>query len=45
MALGTEAMAAVNMLAGLGNAFVAVAKRQRFGRAGFDLRAGPTEPC
>ena len=43
MALGTESIAAVDMLAGPGNAFVAEAKRQLFGRVGIDLFAGPTE--
>src|SRR6202171_4526196 len=43
MALGTEHLAAVDMLVGPGNAFVAEAKRQLFGRVGIDLLAGPTE--
>ncbi len=43
MALGTEAIQAVDMLVGPGNAFVAEAKRQLFGRVGIDLFAGPTE--
>lgn len=43
MALGTETMTPVNMLVGPGNAFVAEAKRQLFGRVGIDLFAGPTE--
>ncbi|QRK93584.1 histidinol dehydrogenase [Saccharopolyspora erythraea] len=43
MALGTESMAPVDMLAGPGNAFVAEAKRQLFGEVGIDLFAGPTE--
>jgi sulfopropanediol 3-dehydrogenase len=43
MALGTEAIAPVDMLVGPGNAFVAEAKRQLFGRVGIDLFAGPTE--
>ena len=43
MALGTESMAPVDMLVGPGNAFVAEAKRQLFGRVGIDLLAGPTE--
>jgi len=43
MALGTESIAPVHMLAGPGNAFVAEAKRQLFGRIGIDLFAGPTE--
>src|SRR6202163_2741443 len=43
MALGTENIAPVDMLVGPGNAFVAQAKRQLFGRVGIDLLAGPTE--
>jgi sulfopropanediol 3-dehydrogenase len=43
MAIGTETIRAVNMLAGPGNAFVAEAKRQLFGEVGIDLFAGPTE--
>ena len=43
MALGTESIAAVDMLVGPGNAYVAEAKRQLFGRVGIDLFAGPTE--
>jgi sulfopropanediol 3-dehydrogenase len=43
MALGTETVAPVDMLVGPGNAFVAEAKRQLFGRVGIDLLAGPTE--
>ena len=43
MALGTEKIAPVDMLVGPGNAFVAEAKRQLFGRVGIDLLAGPTE--
>lgn len=43
MALGTDSIAAVDMLVGPGNAFVAEAKRQLFGRVGIDLFAGPTE--
>jgi sulfopropanediol 3-dehydrogenase len=43
MAIGTETMAPVDMLVGPGNAFVAEAKRQLFGRVGIDLFAGPTE--
>src|SRR3984957_14074278 len=43
MAIGTESIAPVNMLVGPGNAFVAEAKRQLFGRVGIDLFAGPTE--
>ncbi|MFJ2891163.1 histidinol dehydrogenase [Streptomyces sp. NPDC087305] len=43
LALGTETIAAVDMLAGPGNAYVAEAKRQLFGEVGIDLFAGPTE--
>src|SRR6202011_272237 len=43
MALGTEGIAPVDMLIGPGNAYVAEAKRQLFGRVGIDLLAGPTE--
>ena len=43
MALGTETIAPVDMVVGPGNAFVAEAKRQLFGRVGIDLFAGPTE--
>ena len=43
MALGTESIPAVDMLVGPGNAFVAEAKRQLYGRVGIDLFAGPTE--
>ncbi len=43
MALGTQTIAPVDMLVGPGNAFVAEAKRQLFGRVGIDLFAGPTE--
>ena len=43
MALGTETINPVHMLVGPGNAFVAEAKRQLFGRVGIDLFAGPTE--
>ena len=43
MALGTASMAPVDMLVGPGNAYVAEAKRQLFGRVGIDLFAGPTE--
>jgi sulfopropanediol 3-dehydrogenase len=42
-AYGTEEIAPVNMLVGPGNAYVAEAKRQLFGRVGVDLFAGPTE--
>ena len=43
MGLGTQTIAPVDMLVGPGNAFVAEAKRQLFGRVGIDLLAGPTE--
>ncbi|SDV46885.1 histidinol dehydrogenase [Chitinasiproducens palmae] len=43
MAIGTASISAVDMLVGPGNAFVAEAKRQLFGRVGIDLFAGPTE--
>ncbi|MGO4238565.1 histidinol dehydrogenase [Pseudarthrobacter sp. YAF2] len=43
LAIGTESIKPVNMLAGPGNAFVAEAKRQLFGEVGIDLFAGPTE--
>ncbi|OJU00273.1 MAG: histidinol dehydrogenase [Rhizobium sp. 63-7] len=43
MALGTESIEAVDMIVGPGNAFVAEAKRQLYGRVGIDLFAGPTE--
>lgn len=43
MALGTETIPAVDMIVGPGNAYVAEAKRQLFGRVGIDLFAGPTE--
>lgn len=43
MAVGTEEMAPVNLIAGPGNAYVAEAKRQLFGEVGIDLFAGPTE--
>ena len=43
MALGTETIESVDMLVGPGNAFVAEAKRQLYGRVGIDLFAGPTE--
>jgi sulfopropanediol 3-dehydrogenase len=43
MAIGTETIAPVDMIVGPGNAFVAEAKRQLFGRVGIDLLAGPTE--
>ena len=41
MALGTESIAPVDMIVGPGNAYVAEAKRQLFGRVGIDLLAGP----
>ncbi|EXU67630.1 histidinol dehydrogenase [Streptomyces sp. PRh5] len=43
LALGTETIDPVNMVAGPGNAYVAEAKRQLFGEVGIDLFAGPTE--
>jgi sulfopropanediol 3-dehydrogenase len=43
MAIGTESIRPVHMLVGPGNAFVAEAKRQLYGRVGIDLFAGPTE--
>jgi sulfopropanediol 3-dehydrogenase len=43
MALGTESLPACDMIVGPGNAYVAEAKRQLFGRVGIDLLAGPTE--
>jgi sulfopropanediol 3-dehydrogenase len=43
MALGTESIEPVDMLVGPGNAYVAEAKRQLYGRVGIDLFAGPTE--
>lgn len=43
MAIGTESMPPVSFIAGPGNAYVAEAKRQLFGRIGIDLIAGPTE--
>ena len=43
MAIGTETIKPVHMLVGPGNAFVAEAKRQLFGKVGIDLFAGPTE--
>ncbi|MEN9564393.1 MAG: histidinol dehydrogenase [Chloroflexota bacterium] len=43
MGLGTETIQAVDMLIGPGNAYVAEAKRQLYGRVGIDLFAGPTE--
>lgn len=43
MAIGTQSIDPVDILVGPGNAFVAEAKRQLFGRVGIDLFAGPTE--
>lgn len=43
MAVGTETIEAVDMIVGPGNAYVAEAKRQLYGRVGIDLFAGPTE--
>lgn len=43
MGIGTDTIEPVDMLVGPGNAFVAEAKRQLFGRVGIDLLAGPTE--
>jgi len=43
MGLGTQSIGSVDMLVGPGNAYVAEAKRQLFGRVGIDLLAGPTE--
>ena len=43
MAIGTNKISPVDMLVGPGNAYVAEAKRQLFGRVGIDLLAGPTE--
>jgi sulfopropanediol 3-dehydrogenase len=43
MALGTDTVPSVDMIVGPGNAYVAEAKRQLFGRVGIDLLAGPTE--
>lgn len=43
MALGTDSIAPVDMIVGPGNAYVAEAKRQLFGRVGIDILAGPTE--
>ena len=43
MALGTATIAPVDMLVGPGNAYVAEAKRQLYGKVGIDLFAGPTE--
>ncbi|WP_433136218.1 histidinol dehydrogenase [Actinomadura nitritigenes] len=43
LAIGTETISRVNMIAGPGNAYVAEAKRQLFGEVGIDLFAGPTE--
>lgn len=43
LAIGTQSIAPVDMLVGPGNAYVAEAKRQLYGRVGIDLFAGPTE--
>jgi len=43
MGIGTESVAPVSVIVGPGNAYVAEAKRQLFGRVGIDLIAGPTE--
>jgi sulfopropanediol 3-dehydrogenase len=43
MAVGTETISGVDLIAGPGNAYVAEAKRQLFGQVGIDLFAGPTE--
>ncbi|WP_344336833.1 histidinol dehydrogenase, partial [Streptomyces globosus] len=43
LAIGTQTIAPVDMLVGPGNAYVAEAKRQLYGRVGIDLFAGPTE--
>ncbi len=43
LAIGTESMERVDLIAGPGNAYVAEAKRQLFGEVGIDLFAGPTE--
>jgi sulfopropanediol 3-dehydrogenase len=43
MAVGTETIGSVDLIAGPGNAYVAEAKRQLFGQVGIDLFAGPTE--
>jgi sulfopropanediol 3-dehydrogenase len=43
MALGTETVTPVDMIVGPGNAYVAEAKRQLYGKVGIDLFAGPTE--
>ena len=43
MGIGTESIAGVDMLVGPGNAYVAEAKRQLYGKVGIDLFAGPTE--
>jgi sulfopropanediol 3-dehydrogenase len=43
MAIGTQSIRGVDMIVGPGNAYVAEAKRQLFGRVGIDLFAGPTE--
>lgn len=45
LAYGTESIAAVDVIVGPGNAYVAEAKRQVFGRVGIDMIAGPSEIC
>ncbi|MCF6443860.1 histidinol dehydrogenase [Nereida sp. MMG025] len=45
MAIGTQTVTPCDMIVGPGNAFVAEAKRQLYGRVGIDLFAGPTETC
>jgi histidinol dehydrogenase len=43
LAFGTETIAPVDKIVGPGNAYVAAAKRQVFGRVGIDMVAGPSE--
>ena len=43
LAYGTATIAAVDKIVGPGNAYVAEAKRQVFGRVGIDMIAGPSE--
>lgn len=43
LAFGTESIPAVDKIVGPGNAFVAEAKRQVFGKVGIDMIAGPSE--
>ncbi|HNJ40311.1 MAG TPA: histidinol dehydrogenase, partial [Acidobacteriota bacterium] len=45
LAYGTETIAPVDVIAGPGNAYVAEAKRQAYGRVGIDMVAGPSEVC